>query len=170
MKPTNPGDGFMATITVQCPTCDSELELDAAHRGQEVECGSCHQVFVAKPARADRDDRREVERPRKKSSAPRRRPRRYEDDDDYDDDYYERRRREKETGTGLGDASLIIGVVAVFVFWCPVIGIPLTLVGLILGGMGLRSAHNGTAIAGLVLNILFMIGAFIFFLMWGFVR
>lgn len=165
----------MATITVKCPTCDSELELDAAHRGQEVECGSCHQVFVAKPARADREERdgrsdrsERDDRPRKRPPA-RRRSRRYEDDDDFDDDYYDRR-REKGGDTGLGDASLIVGVVAVFVFWCPPIGIPLTLVGLILGAMGLRSAHNGTAIAGLVLNILFMIGALIFTLAMGFGR
>lgn len=171
----------MATITVTCPTCDCQLELDAAHRGQEVECGSCHQVFIATPARPDRkrsdrgprDDRDDDEYdrpppPRRRSSSRRRR---YEDDD-YDDDYYDRRRREETEGSGLGDASLILGVVAVFVFWCPIIGGPLTLVGLILGALGLRSSRNGTAIAGLILNILFLLASLLFMLIgfgggWG---
>lgn len=161
----------MATITVKCPTCDSELELDAAHRGQEVECGSCHQVFIAKPARSDRDDRDDPPPRERKRKPARRRSRRYEDeDDDYDDDYYERRRRESGNDTGLGDASLIIGVVAVFVFWCPVIGVPLTLVGLILGTLGMRASRNGTAIAGVILNVLFMIGALLFVFAFGFAR
>ena len=132
----------MATITVTCPTCDSRLELDAAHRGQEVECGSCHEVFIAKPARPERDGRedefdrdrdKDRDRDRRRRSS-RRRSRRYEDDDDFDDDYYERRRHEAGESSGLGDASLIIGVVAVFVFWCPIVGATLTIVGLILGG------------------------------------
>src|SRR5262245_14207399 len=38
----------MANIRVNCPTCKSELEIDEQHAGQEVECGSCMQVFVAR--------------------------------------------------------------------------------------------------------------------------
>lgn len=151
----------MATITVRCPTCDCELELDAQYKGQEVECGSCHQVFVAKsgeskrPPRDEPDDDRKERRP---SSRGKRRPRRYADeDDDYDDDFYDRRRREDREGTGLGDASLIIGILSVFVFWCPLIGAPLTLVGLVLGCLGLRATRNGTAIAGVVLCSVFLL-------------
>ncbi|QEL16506.1 DUF4190 domain-containing protein [Limnoglobus roseus] len=166
----------MATITVTCPTCDSRLELDAVHRGQEVECGSCHQVFIAKVARPERDDGdeewdrdrdRDKDRGRRRSSS-RRRSRRYEDeDDDFDDDYYERRRREAGEGTGLGDASLVLGVIGIFGLCCPVIGVPLTIVGVVLGAMGLRSNRNGTAIAGLILNILFLLGALVVLAMMG---
>jgi Zn-finger nucleic acid-binding protein len=166
----------MATITVLCPTCDCELELDAQYQGQEVECGSCHQVFVAKsraeraPPRksesepADRESRRE----RKSDSRGRRGPRRYADeDDDYDDDFYDRRRRrDTDDGSGLGDASLIIGILAVFVFWCPLIGVPMTFVGLILGCLGLRSKRNGTAIAGVVLSSIFLLGSLTFAFFW----
>jgi hypothetical protein len=38
----------MANIRVTCPTCESELELDEMFVGQEVECGSCGRVFVAR--------------------------------------------------------------------------------------------------------------------------
>lgn len=37
----------MANIRVTCPACKSELELDAAFEGQEVECGNCLEVFKA---------------------------------------------------------------------------------------------------------------------------
>ena len=96
----------MATITVNCPTCDCQLELDAAHRGQEVECGSCHQVFVAKPQRSDRDDRerrRDRDRDDDEDDRPSRRRRRRSrrDDDDYDDDFYDRQRRRAQEGPAL---------------------------------------------------------------------
>ena len=46
-------DRTMANIRVSCPTCKAELEIDAQYVGQEVECGSCLQVFVAQdPAAA----------------------------------------------------------------------------------------------------------------------
>lgn len=164
----------MATISVRCPTCECELELDAQYRGQEVECGSCHQVFVAKPQaerRPEREPERERERddrPERKSSRNPRRSRRYADeDDDYDDDFYDRRRRRDNDGTGLGDASMIIGIVSVFVFWCAIVGIPLTLVGLILGCLGLRSNRNGTAIAGVILCGIFLLGSFAFLFFLG---
>ena len=56
---------------------------------------------------------------------------------------------------------------AVFVFWCPILGGPLTVVGIVLGALGLRAARNGTAIAGLVLNVIFLLGTLFFMLMWG---
>ncbi|MBM3983985.1 MAG: hypothetical protein FJ304_27695, partial [Planctomycetes bacterium] len=40
----------MAKIRVRCPACDSDLELDESHEGQEVECGSCLHLFVARYA------------------------------------------------------------------------------------------------------------------------
>lgn len=38
----------MAKIRVRCPACDSDLEIDEAFEGQEVECGSCLNVFSAR--------------------------------------------------------------------------------------------------------------------------
>lgn len=154
----------MATITVTCPTCACQLEIDAQYRNQEVECGSCNQIFVAKPARAEREERDEP-RPSKRREKPRsRRSNRYEDDEDDFEEYEERRQRRRRTqeGTGLGDASLIMGILAIFVFWCPIIGGPLTVVGVVLGALGIKATNNGTAIAGLILNILFLIVTLVF--------
>lgn len=127
-------------------------------------------MFVAQ-SRADRRPERppEPEREERRSnSRARKRSRRYADEDeDYDDDFYDRRRRDRNDGTGLGDASLIIGILSVLVFWCPLIGIPLTLVGLILGCLGLRATRNGTAIAGVVLCAIFLLGSFVFLMFWG---
>ena len=74
----------MATVRVTCPTCSAELEIDEKHVGQEVECGSCQQVFVSappegkkKPYRMRRSDHDEDDDRR-----PRRRSRRDDDDDD----------------------------------------------------------------------------------------
>ena len=161
----------MPTITVRCPTCDCELELDAQYSGQEVECGSCHQVFEAKSSRSKRpvrDEPEERDREERRPSSRRRKPRRYADeDDDYDDDFYDRRRRDRDDGTGLGDAALIIGILAGFVFWRPLLGVPLTRVGVLLACLWLRAGRNGTAIAGVVLNIVFMLGSLAFLLFMG---
>ena len=32
---------------IVCPTCDSALEVDDGVIGQQVQCGSCQEVFVA---------------------------------------------------------------------------------------------------------------------------
>jgi hypothetical protein len=100
----------MANIRLTCPTCATELEVDAVHEGEEVECGTCLRVFVARgrsersdppPApretgrpsseprdRAERNDepeerpaRRRPPPPARRSRRPNRRPRRREDDD-----------------------------------------------------------------------------------------
>ncbi|MBY0457120.1 MAG: hypothetical protein K2V38_07275, partial [Gemmataceae bacterium] len=82
----------MPDIRVTCPACKTQLEIDAAHEGQEVECGNCLEVFVAstkkpKPAtrdaRDDRDDDRDDDRGRSRGR---------DDRDDRDDDENDRRR------------------------------------------------------------------------------
>lgn len=75
----------MPTIRVTCPMCNVELELDAAHAGQEIECGSCLQVFVAEETPRKNQLRRvdDDEDDRGRRSRRSRRSRR--DDDDYDD-------------------------------------------------------------------------------------
>ncbi|AWM38315.1 hypothetical protein GobsT_35580 [Gemmata obscuriglobus] len=94
----------MPDIRVTCPTCSTQLEVDAAHEGEEVECGHCLQVFVAATKKdgssasgrktrgaaprsgsaRDRADEEDDDRPRRR--------RRDDDDDDDDDDDYRPRR------------------------------------------------------------------------------
>jgi DNA-directed RNA polymerase subunit M/transcription elongation factor TFIIS len=148
----------MATMQVECPTCAAILELDAAHRDREVECGSCEAVFVAKPRRSESSKRVEAKRPRDGA-----------DQDEDDRDHRERRKPRKKSKkrqsqrdderserTHYGDAGLAVGFISLLLFWCP-IGPPITLLGIIISAVGLRSAYPGTAIFGLIMNILMFI-------------
>jgi predicted Zn finger-like uncharacterized protein len=130
----------MANIRLKCPTCESELEVDEAFDGQEVECGSCGRVFVARgPARrasepapgaepsSDRrsepdgvPEERRPRPPRPRRPAPRRPARRVRRDDDYDDDYdlpaddYDAPApRRTNPANGYAAASLVLGLVSV---------------------------------------------------------
>jgi predicted Zn finger-like uncharacterized protein len=111
----------MAAIRVTCPTCKTELEIDERHAGQEVECGSCLQVFVAKdpnareeapaasstgkrPYKARRDsDEDDEDRPRRK-----RRSRRDNEYGDYEDDYADRPARRHPPKSRL--AYILLGI------------------------------------------------------------
>lgn len=54
-------------------------------------------------------------------------------------------------GEGLAIASLVLGCICL-ICWCvPFIGIPMAIIGLILGILGLNSVKRGLAIAGIIL-------------------
>src|SRR5262249_24789296 len=138
----------MSTIRVTCPTCNSELEVDAEFDGQEVECGNCLQVFVAKGPKSSQSSRPSgtggtkipgastggsspkppTEEPERKPA--KRRSRRDDDDDDaehdrrrrddYDDDedYYSPPPRRSGAGTGLATTSLILGILSIPMACC----------------------------------------------------
>lgn len=68
---------------------------------------------------------------------------------------------------GLGLAALILGIVAFLTSWFPLLGIPVGVVGLILGILGLNkvkkglATNRGMALAGVILSaigLLFAIG------------
>ena len=153
----------MAKFRVRCPTCNAELELDEAHAGKEVECGSCLQVFTApdpgakakkKPykMRPDRGDDGEEERP----SRRRRRPRR----DDYDEyDYSPPSARDGAGGNAVAVVSLILGIVSFpMMCCCSFISIPLSIGGIVCGLIGMQKPQGkGMAIAGLSLSILSLV-------------
>lgn len=61
---------------------------------------------------------------------------------------------EKES-KGLGIASMVIGLVGVFVAWIPLIGIPFCTIGLILGLVQKNWTKHGMAITGVALNGVF---------------
>ena len=59
-------------------------------------------------------------------------------------------------GRGKATASLVLGLVAI-VGWCiPLVGVPLTITGLVLGIKGLGSSRRGMAIAGITLCTIFL--------------
>lgn len=59
---------------------------------------------------------------------------------------------------GLGIASLVLGILGVLTSWTPVtafVGLPVSIVGVILAVLGMRRIRGkGLAIAGLVLSII----------------
>ena len=153
----------MADIRVTCPSCKTQLEIGAEFEGQEVECGTCLEVFTAsakKPkdsgtdkksesgggkakgstskSRASRDDDDDDDRPKRR--------RRDEDDDDDDDDYAPRR-RSSGGGNGLAITSFIPGCCCVYP------GGPIALGAIITGVIGMQKQEGkGMAIAGLILG------------------
>ncbi len=162
----------MANIRVTCPECKTQLEIGEEHAGQEVECGNCYKVFIAKAPEKEgpkvtvvfglppKSEPKEAERPR-------RRRRRDDDDDDYehdrrrrdDDDYdYDRRaRRGEDTGgaDGMAIAALVLGILSLPLVCCWWAGLPLSVLAIIFGSLGLKSRdQSGLATAGLVLGII----------------
>ena len=52
--------------------------------------------------------------------------------------------------------SLILGFMAIAAWILPVIGLPLTIVGLVKGIQGVKSTRPGQAMAGIVMNAVFL--------------
>lgn len=82
------------------------------------------------------------------------------DEDDYsydgydDDDIYDFSKPESSTGAW---ASFILGIVASLGWIIPIIGLPVTIVGIVLGALNMKNYKaKGIAIAGFVINIVFL--------------
>lgn len=71
-----------------------------------------------------------------------------------DDDVYDFSKPESTKGAWT---SLILGVVASLGWIVPIIGLPVTVVGIVLGALNLKNRDaKGVAIAGFVVNIVFL--------------
>ena len=57
----------------------------------------------------------------------------------------------------MGTAGFIIALVTIFLFWIPVLGWILWLLGLIFSGIGVKRKPKGLAIAGLVISLIGLI-------------
>lgn len=64
----------------------------------------------------------------------------------------------QEEKKGLSIASMVLGIVG-FVAWClPILGFPVTIVGIVLGIIGMKKGGRGMAIAGIIMcSITFLI-------------
>lgn len=56
-------------------------------------------------------------------------------------------------GTGVAVASLVLGIVGLFAWLIPLVGLPVTITGVVCGAKGLKTTARGMAIAGLVTSI-----------------
>jgi hypothetical protein len=111
--------------SIVCSFCGKVLPIDEKLVGKLIRCGACAHVFVV-PGEA----------PPGAWSDP----------------------LTSTPGLGYTDhggkaiASLVLGILGL-VCWClPILGLPMTIVGLVMGFKGQRSPNHGLAIAGLVLN------------------
>ena len=67
-------------------------------------------------------------------------------------------------------ASLVLGILSLVTFWFLFLGLPLSIVGIIMGALGRRSiSRRGIATAGLVCSIIGL-AALIIFYAWAFSR
>ena len=57
-------------------------------------------------------------------------------------------------GGGKAIASMVLGIIGLFAWFLPIIGLPVTITGLVLGIKGKNSANRGMAIAGIVMTIM----------------
>lgn len=147
----------MATIRVTCPTCGKLLEVDAAHTGQEVECGECLQVFVAEP-----HTNPAIETSAARDMPARNKPkpwRRRGDDDDYEHDHEDDEYDEFDRSTGARPASgtavaaLVVGVLALLTSCCVFSGVPLGVTAMVLGSSAKKNTGpSGAATAATVLG------------------
>ncbi|HJZ59630.1 MAG TPA: NINE protein [Gemmataceae bacterium] len=147
----------MPKIQVNCPTCNETLEIDDKYAGQEVECGSCFQVFVAKSSRPKskraRDDDEGDRRPARTSS---RRSRRDDDDDDYphdheDDDDDRPRRRRRRTSSRVPPKSRAVYII----------------LGILLGGLGIHNFYAGRNGPGTSQLVIFLVSIPLLFVCIG---
>ena len=150
--------------TIVCPTCATKLEIDDDMIGEDVQCGSCQQIFKAedeskrkRSSRSGRDDNDDGEKPRKSKY------RKDDDEDDYDDRQRGRRRSRNpyDTSYGMGITSLVLGIFSLLGTFCLTVNcfwglIEIVFLGLtfLFGLLSLKTAGKGMGIAGLVLAII----------------
>lgn len=58
---------------------------------------------------------------------------------------------------GQALTSLILGLVSIFTWIIPILGLPVSIVGLVMGVIGRRSSRRGMAITGIILSSIFII-------------
>jgi hypothetical protein len=70
----------------------------------------------------------------------------------------------------LAIAALTVGIINLCAWFVPICGIPLAMVGLILGALGVQSRQRGLAVAGIVLSgfglLASIVGIVIGIIMW----
>ncbi len=75
-----------------------------------------------------------------------------------EDQWFENGEYELEKNSSAGaTTSLVLGIISSIAWIIPIIGLPITVVGIVLGAINMKSKkHKGMAIAGFVVNIVFL--------------
>lgn len=75
----------------------------------------------------------------------------YEEEFIMDGNYYQNPQQPAPEKKGFSIASLVLGLVGLIAWCLPLLGYPVTIVGLILGILGIKKGGKGMAIAGIIL-------------------
>ena len=62
---------------------------------------------------------------------------------------------------GMSIASMVLGIVGILAWLLPCVGYPVTIVGIILGVIGMKKGGKKMAIVGIVLSVIFLIATLI---------
>lgn len=64
---------------------------------------------------------------------------------------------ENKPANGKSIASLVLGIVGMIAWLLPLVGYPITIVGIILGCLGRKESKSGMSLAGLILSIIALV-------------
>ena len=100
----------MANITTQCPFCKQKFNVGSEWTGLNTQCPSCGKMFVINPLEVPVNAGMQINQADRDISVP-----------------------PNAAGTGKSTASLVLGIINCLMWLLPIIGIPVGIVGLILG-------------------------------------
>ena len=166
-------------LNVNCPHCEALLDVAPAWLGNPMECGGCGSVFPC-PLIAEEAPPDEAPKSARDAASRRRRVRenhdRWDGYEEYVQDEDPDSHAGKKRGPGFATTSLILGILSlvigssITIFTCGLGGFVQTImsiVGLILGYLGMRSDGRGNAIAGMVMNALGALFAVLWMTLFG---
>lgn len=163
-------------LNVACPHCGALLDVTPEWLGQQIECGGCSSVFVC-PEFAEEPPPDTVPKPKPdKINRREREDKRWDGYGDYQRDDDPDSYLAKLRGPGYATASMVLGILALTVGSFLTIGTCgfggfiqtiMSIIGLILGYIGLRSDARGNAIAGMVMSVLGAIMSILYMAFFG---
>ena len=173
-----------------CPKCGAVLQLTDDMVNEEIECGSCRAVFVARPdppasrrGETDRPSRRRMSDPDEEERPSRRRGEEEVDDQprrrrtrDADDEEDRPRARSNSNGLALGGFITSLASAIVFILGCFFsavcclpgwsVGTVISIVGLVLSLLALKKpTGKGFAVAGSIISGVVILASIVVFVL-----
>jgi uncharacterized membrane protein len=65
--------------------------------------------------------------------------------------------KNQKDNSGKAKAGFILGLISIVAWFIPLFGVPVTIVGLVMSILGIKSSKKKLAIAGVILTIIFLI-------------
>lgn len=122
-------------VTITCPHCRKQLQMQEAHLGKQVRCPACQKAFAAEASEEEVPDVRVFEVPEERSPVAARASKRREEEGSLD--FTEKSKSRGRSGEAAdrkphrGALILVLGLLGFFLAGCP-------LAGWILGGLAMK--------------------------------